>query len=286
MNENQNTPIDPEMNKGGENASIEPKEDPANTETAAKDNIRETDSVESTQAFKWDYTDKDGKAETTNEQNEDLSAPTAPEDQIADGEAVTETIKKESENKTEETVEEKSEEKPAEVKAEKPTRKKRSFALGAACILSSVSILLLLTLSLSVFLGIIPINPTYTPSTNNTPTSPEEDADPALIEDFLNSVVIVKGTGITSISTGTGVIISTDGYIITNYHVIEGCSSVTVELYGESTAEKAEVIGYHEDDDVAVLKIKRSELRAATFVDSETVRYGEKVYAIVHPTQP
>ena len=134
-------------------------------------------------------------------------------------------------------------------------------------------------------LGLFPVRShvVYLPAVNDTPTAPDTEADPSLIEDFLNSVVIVTGNGVTSTSTGTGVIITPDGYIITNYHVIEKCATVNVNLYGEKTAEKATVIGFHKEDDIAILKINRKGLRAASFVDSDAVRYGEKVYAIGTP---
>ena len=274
MNESQNNHLEPETNRSeGPSAQSQTNNTAAESENDSSPASKETKEVpasstpaETTQAFKWTYTDANG--------NEETSDKTEPS---------TEKTGEKSDVKEEEKATQKTLESSTEAKSSEPQRKKRSLALGAACILSAVSIFLLLTFSFSVFLGLIPITPTYTPNTNNTPTSPEEDASPALIEDFLNSVVIVKGTGITSISTGTGVIISADGYIITNYHVIEGCNSVTVELYGEDTAQKAQVVGYHEDDDVAVLKISRTGLRAATFVDSNAVRYGEKVYAIGTP---
>ncbi len=282
MNENEKTPIDPEMNKDSENIPRDPEiNEPTQSESPKADEIAKDapeSSTEDTKAFKWEYTEQSEEEKTAAEiLNESASAD----------EPVPEALAEESNDTTPtENPEDKTEDETAnipEVKASEPARKKRNAALGVSCILSACSIVLLVAFAFAVMIGLFPVNLNYAPSINNTPTSPESEADPSLIEDFLDSVVVVKGTGITSISTGTGVIISTDGYIITNYHVIEGCSSVTVELYGEQKAEKAEVIGYHEDDDVAVLKIKRSGLRAAAFVDSNAVRYGEKVYAIGTP---
>ena len=266
MNENNNTPINPEQNDNV----------PANSQN--NDQVMpDASSPEDIKAFKWDYTEqdvaKDASDQTseneTSDEGELIDSPeTAPKNQADD------TVKEEIEQPKAEKTEEKAATQP---------RKKKNTAPHLSCVLSACSIVLLLAFAFSVMTGLFPIESSYTPSTNNTPTSPETEADPSLIEDFLNSVVVVKGTGVSSISTGTGVIISTDGYIITNYHVIENCSVVTVELYGEKAAEKAEIIGYREDDDVAVLKIKRSGLRPATFVDSTAVRYGEKVYAIGTP---
>ena len=262
MNENENLTPSPEPEK---NESAEPEKS-ENTVPSPEINDSPENATaeeasaspeESTQAFNWKWTDND--TDSGSEESE-YSIDNVPE----------------SSEKAENT--EKAE------KEEKQTKKQRSFALSLSCILSAVSILLLITFGFGLMTGLIPIDRHYSPpTTNDSPTAPDTEITPTLLEDFLNSVVVVKGTGVTSISTGTGVIISANGYIITNYHVIEGCSSVTVELFGENTAEKARVIGYHEDDDVAVLKIDRKDLRAATFVDSDSVRYGEKVYAIGTP---
>ncbi len=163
---------------------------------------------------------------------------------------------------------------------------KRERALSVACLLSACSILLLVAFAISLMLGIFPIDDrslVLVGVSTNGATEPDKDASPELIEDFLRSVVVVKGKTLIGTSTGTGVVISENGYIVTNYHVVEGCDIITVQLYGEENAITASVIGFHADDDVAVIKIERDGLRAATFANSETVRYGEKVYAIGTP---
>ncbi len=156
----------------------------------------------------------------------------------------------------------------------------------AASILSACSILLLVAFALSLITGIFPLNgreAVIIGVSSNGETVPNTDASPELIENFLHSVVVVTARTETGISTGTGVIFSKDGYILTNYHVVEDSDAVAVQLYNEDIAVKAEIIGFHRDDDVAVLKIERTGLRAAAFADSQDVRYGEKVYAIGNP---
>ena len=243
---------------------------------------------EATKAFNWDWTDNENTSETSNEEEksaeEPTEEPTAEESPTTEEEPTNEqtsepavTIETEEIAETEEITESK---KPTE-----PEQKHKNTALRISSALSACSLILLVAFALSVMLGLFPVRShvVYLPAVNDTPTAPDTEADPSLIEDFLNSVVIVTGNGVTSTSTGTGVIISPDGYIITNYHVIEGCATVNINLYGEKTAEKAKIVGYHKEDDVAVLKIDRNDLRAATFVDSDSVRYGEKVYAIGTP---
>lgn len=82
--------------------------------------------------------------------------------------------------------------------------------------------------------------------------------------------------------SGSGVIYSSDGYVITNYHVIEGASRVTVLLHSGEEVE-AEVIGYDELQDIALLKVDRTDLPAARLGDSSEVRTGEFAIAIGSP---
>jgi len=81
---------------------------------------------------------------------------------------------------------------------------------------------------------------------------------------------------------GTGVIISSDGYIVTNNHVIEGAALLTATL---STGEKitAEVIGSDQYVDIAVIKINKDNLYTIPFGDSSLSRPGEQVIAIGSP---
>ena len=85
---------------------------------------------------------------------------------------------------------------------------------------------------------------------------------------------------------GSGFILSSDGYIMTNYHVIEdavkGNYDIEVLLY-DGTKYIASVVGYAEDNDVAVLKIDATGLNAVTVGDSDTLLVGEPVYAVGNP---
>ena len=81
--------------------------------------------------------------------------------------------------------------------------------------------------------------------------------------------------------SGSGVIYSSDGYVITNYHVVEGASRVTV-LLGEEEVD-AKVIGFDSVQDIALLKVDRTGLPAAKMGDSSAVRTGEFVIAIGSP---
>ena len=85
-----------------------------------------------------------------------------------------------------------------------------------------------------------------------------------------------------SASSGSGFIITEDGYVVTNYHVISGASSVQVTLYNGDTYD-ATVIGGDSDYDVAVLKIEASGLQPVTLGESADVNVGDTVLAIGNP---
>ena len=89
-------------------------------------------------------------------------------------------------------------------------------------------------------------------------------------------------------SSGSGIILSEDGFIITNQHVIAGADKVTVSLFSEEGMNEgdsyvAEVVGQDETTDLALLKIEKTGLTPASFADSDQVQTGEIVYAIGNP---
>lgn len=90
----------------------------------------------------------------------------------------------------------------------------------------------------------------------------------------------------TMASAGTGVIFSSNGYILTNCHVIAGCSMCRIlvtNAHGVDEAYDAKVVGYDEDVDLAVLKVEAEDLPAAAFGVSDDLRVGDQVYAIGNP---
>ncbi len=84
-------------------------------------------------------------------------------------------------------------------------------------------------------------------------------------------------------SLGSGVIISQNGYIVTNNHVVEGSDEIMVTLIGEDKEYKAKIIGLDPKTDLAVIKIEANKLKAAKFGDSENLKEGDLVFAIGNP---
>ena len=97
------------------------------------------------------------------------------------------------------------------------------------------------------------------------------------------SVVSVISTTSEGQGSGSGVIMSSDGYIITNNHVVEGAQSVSVQL-NDGTSLDATIVGTDEQTDLAVIKVNSSaDLTAAEFGDSDELQPGEYAYAIGSP---
>ena len=89
------------------------------------------------------------------------------------------------------------------------------------------------------------------------------------------------GSQVTS-GAGSGVIISEDGYIITNAHVVDGADHITVEL-SSGKSYQATLVGSSTNGDIAVVKIEATGLPAAAFATMDTVHQGEPVYAVGNP---
>lgn len=86
----------------------------------------------------------------------------------------------------------------------------------------------------------------------------------------------------TSAASGSGFIISEDGYILTNEHVIEGSDSISVAFYDGSSME-AELVGYDASNDIAVLKVDAQGLSPVVLGDSSNLNVGDPVVAIGNP---
>jgi len=86
----------------------------------------------------------------------------------------------------------------------------------------------------------------------------------------------------TSAASGSGFIFSHDGYILTNFHVVEDSNSITVSMYNGKTYD-AELVGYDEGNDVAVLKIQAENLVPVVMGNSDSTNVGDSVIAIGNP---
>ena len=97
-------------------------------------------------------------------------------------------------------------------------------------------------------------------------------------------IVTTNGWGqpVSQAAAGSGFVITDDGYILTNYHVIEDASSIQVSFIDGSTYD-AELVGGESENDIAVLKIDAAGLTPVVIGDSDNVKVGEQVVAIGNP---
>ena len=121
----------------------------------------------------------------------------------------------------------------------------------------------------------------------------EVDADdPSIGDTVIAQVANVLADSVVTISsvvddgfesgeaTGTGVVLTADGEILTNAHVVDGASEVRVRFAGETEPRTAEVIASEIGNDLALLKIDATGLKPVTFAQPDTVRVGDTVVAI------
>ncbi len=107
----------------------------------------------------------------------------------------------------------------------------------------------------------------------------ESESFSSVISDVIDSVVSV----VTNLGQGSGAIISSNGLIVTNYHVIEGIRRASVMTYDGNTY-RIGLVGYDEKDDIAVLKINSNEtFNYFDFGDSDKLKSGQKVVALGNP---
>ena len=169
-------------------------------------------------------------------------------------------------------------------KQEKRGRADPAFILSIA--LSGCAVILLIAIALASMFGLFKTTgsggvvyiPVASPSNG---TTYNDDSD--MLESVIDSVVLIKAENDKGTATGTGIILSENGYVVTNYHIIENSSKIYVWLYGSEKPLTATVVGYASLDDVAVIKINKTGLKPATFAKSAEARIGERVYAIGTP---
>ncbi len=95
------------------------------------------------------------------------------------------------------------------------------------------------------------------------------------VQNYFGQTELVEGAG-------SGVIVTADGYIVTNFHVIQGATKVTVKLHN-GEAYQATIIGSDPDRDIAVIRIPAENLVTATIGDSSKVKVGDIAVAIGNP---
>ncbi len=115
------------------------------------------------------------------------------------------------------------------------------------------------------------------------PTASSDDEDALSLQEIYEKMIPSVVSIVTDSGTGTGIVMSEDGYLITNCHVIAQAQQITAMTWDEQTYTAA-LVGSDEASDLAVLKIEPDEpLTAAEFGDSDALRVGDTVVAIGDP---
>lgn len=200
-------------------------------------------------------------------------------------------------------------------KAPKTTKKSRGF--GKTIVFPFISGILGTSVVIGACFGIPSIKDkiigTTTSSSFSTPTSTQTTLDVVNLSEFSNTSINVAQKVLPSIvgitvnynvnsvfgnstakATGSGIIISEDGYIVTNNHVISSESNasyyaiteatgITVNLYNDSTEYTATIVGTDSYTDLAVIKIDATGLTPATLGNSDNVQVGEFAMAVGNP---
>lgn len=123
---------------------------------------------------------------------------------------------------------------------------------------------------------------TEAPATSVVNANAAELTTPQVIQNVLPSVVGVNVSTMMGEGSGSGIIFSQDGYIVTNQHVIDGAMSVKVKL-SDATEYDATIVGQDARTDLAVIKIDATGLPAATIGDSDQLVQGESILVIGNP---
>ena len=159
------------------------------------------------------------------------------------------------------------------------------------------------TVSLSLQAGNDSTAPTDNKIVNNAPDVPQQDVTIQIVqvpestdnipqngglslqeiyENSIDSVVSITCSSHSGSSSGTGVVLAKNGYIVTNCHVVENAKAITVQLSDDRTF-RASLVGADEVSDLAVLYVEAEDLTPAQFGDSEKLRVGDAVCAIGDP---
>lgn len=113
--------------------------------------------------------------------------------------------------------------------------------------------------------------------------APVEGSIPAVAAAVLPSVVQIQTATESGASTGSGLIIREDGYILTNHHVVEGADTIDRVLFSDGEVRSATVVGTSPDYDLAVIKVDATGLTPLVLGDSDAMVVGEQVVAVGSP---
>ncbi len=126
------------------------------------------------------------------------------------------------------------------------------------------------------------VSGTYT-SSDDKPSGSKVYSAKEIYANNVESVVSIEVRSSYAVGYGTGFIISEDGYIVTNFHVVENAATCNVTLYDDSVYS-AKVVGFEESNDIAVIKIEpKGEIHSLLYGNSSDLQVGDNIYVIGNP---
>lgn len=175
-----------------------------------------------------------------------------------------------------------------------PPRRRRWYAQPAIRLGALLAGVALVAAAAGVGIGAALFGPGAQPTLtlgSNTKIVPSPTTAPGsyarVAAEILPSVVSIQVTTQSQQDTGSGVILRSDGYILTNNHVVaaaEGDSGATILVtFNDGSSTSARIVGTDAPDDLAVVKVNRNGLRAAKLGDSATLQVGDPVLAVGSP---
>ncbi len=115
------------------------------------------------------------------------------------------------------------------------------------------------------------------------PVADDQSTAKRVYDDAADSVAYISSTSIQGQATGTGFVVSADGLIVTNGHVVDGAQQITVKLGTGGQTQTAQLVGTDPSRDLALLKVDGSGLTPLKLGDSNAVGVGDSTYAIGNP---
>lgn len=156
----------------------------------------------------------------------------------------------------------------------------RPFRHTLTAILLVVVLLMGVTTAAAFATGTIMLSSTVSTGTGSVVSIVDKAADSVV--EISTEYRQVSAFSLVTEGAGSGVVLTSDGYIVTNNHVIDGADTINVTLT-DGTMYSAELVGTDEDTDLAVLKIDAKGLTPATFADSDKIKVGQLAVAIGNP---
>ena len=132
-------------------------------------------------------------------------------------------------------------------------------------------------------LGVLPTETPSSSQSSRTPSSGSQrttvQTQSSVSDEQSSGVVLINTTTTTGTAAGSGMVLSDDGYVLTNYHVVRSTEAITVTIAATGRRHTAELVGRDATKDVALLKLDRASNLDVVTIDSDPVRIGDIVVA-------